>query len=85
MSLLAPLRRRRADPAARSGLAGSGPAGSRPAGSRPAGSGVLRSVRLFRLFLAEQADPETFYATLAEDAVRQVAEHGELEGRTVVD
>ena len=48
-------------------------------------SGLLRSVRLFRLFLAEQSDPETFYASLAEDAVRQVAEHGELGGRTVVD
>jgi SAM-dependent methyltransferase len=50
-----------------------------------ASSGLLRSVRLFRLFLAEQADPETFYASLAEDAVQQVAEHGELGGRTVVD
>ena len=48
-------------------------------------SGLLRSVRLFRLFLAEQAEPEKFYAGLAEDAVRQVAEHGELSGRTVVD
>jgi SAM-dependent methyltransferase len=65
MSLLAPIRRPRADQAARSGL--------------------LRSVRLFRLFLAEQSDPETFYASLAEDAVGQVAEHGELDGRTVVD
>jgi len=71
MSLLAPIRRHRADPAARSGL--------------------LRSVRLFRLFLGERADPETFYASLAEDAVRQVAEysglagHDGLAGRTVVD
>jgi SAM-dependent methyltransferase len=48
-------------------------------------SGLLRSVRLFRLFLAEQTDPETFYASLAEDAVRQVAEHGGLDHRTVVD
>jgi SAM-dependent methyltransferase len=64
MSLLA-LIRRRADPAARSGL--------------------LRSVRLFRLFLAEQTDPDAFYATLAEDAVRQVAEHAGLDNRTVVD
>jgi len=65
MSLLAPIRRHRVDPAA--------------------SSGVLRSVRLFRLFLAEQADPEKFYTSLAEDAVRQVAGHGELGGRTVVD
>ena len=48
-------------------------------------SGLLRSVRLFRLFLAEQSDPEKFYASLAEDAVQQVAEHAELGGRTVVD
>jgi SAM-dependent methyltransferase len=65
MGLIAPIRRRRVDPAARSGL--------------------LRSVRLFRLFLAEQTDPDAFYASLAEDAVRQVAEHGALGGRTVVD
>ena len=65
MSLLAPIRRPRADPAAHSGL--------------------LRSARLFRLFLAEQTDPEAFYASLAEDAVRQVAAHGALDGRTVVD
>ena len=65
MSLLAPIRRRRVDQAARSGL--------------------LRSVRLFRLFLGEQTDPEAFYASLAEDAVRQVAEHCELGGRMVVD
>jgi SAM-dependent methyltransferase len=65
MSLLAPIRRRRVDQAAASGL--------------------LRSARLFRLFLAEQTDPETFYTSLAEDAVRQVAEHCELGGRMVVD
>jgi len=49
------------------------------------GSGLRRSVRLFRLFLAEQTEPDTFYAALAEDAVRQVAEHAELDGRMVVD
>ena len=65
MSLLAPIRRHRAD--------------------QTASSGLLRSVRLFRLFLAEQSDPETFYTSLAEDAVLQVAEHGTLGGRTVVD
>jgi len=52
---------------------------------RAASSGLRRSVRLFRLFLTEQSDPEAFYASLAEDAVRQVAEHGDLGGRTVVD
>ena len=40
--------------------------------------GLRRSVRLFRLFLAEQSDPEKFYSSLAEDAVQQVAEHAEL-------
>ncbi len=48
-------------------------------------SGVRRSVKLFRLFLAEQSDPDAFYATLAEDAVGQVAEYAGLDGRTVVD
>jgi SAM-dependent methyltransferase len=48
-------------------------------------SGLFRSGRLFRLFLAEQTDPEKFYASLAEDAVQEVAEHCELAGRTVVD
>ena len=48
-------------------------------------SGVRRSVRLFRLFLSEQSDPEGFYAALADDAVEQVAEYGALDGRTVVD
>ena len=43
-------------------------------------SGLLRSVRLFRLFMAEQTDPEKFYASLATDSVRQVAEHAELGG-----
>jgi len=57
----------------------------RPRADRTASSGLLRSVRLFRLFLAEQSDPETFYTSLAEDAVRQVADHDMLAGRTVVD
>jgi SAM-dependent methyltransferase len=52
---------------------------------RAASSGLRRSVRLFRLFLVEQSDPEAFYAALAEDAVRQVASHTDLAGRTVVD
>jgi SAM-dependent methyltransferase len=48
-------------------------------------SGLIRSVRLFRLFLAEQAEPEKFYASIAEDAVQQVARHCDLDGRTVLD
>jgi SAM-dependent methyltransferase len=56
-----------------------------PFRSRVADCGVMRSVRLFRLFRGEQADPEAFYAGLAEDAVRQVASHIDLAARTVVD
>jgi SAM-dependent methyltransferase len=52
---------------------------------RAASSGLRRSVRLFRLFLAEQSDPEAFYASLASDAVDQLAPHIDLAGRTVVD
>jgi SAM-dependent methyltransferase len=48
-------------------------------------AGLVRSVRLFRLFLAEQDDPEKFYASLAADAVQQVAGYTELAGRTIVD
>jgi SAM-dependent methyltransferase len=53
--------------------------------SQGTGSGLRRSIRLFRLFRLEQTDPDLFYRSLAEDAVRQVAEHSELAGRTVVD
>jgi SAM-dependent methyltransferase len=71
MSLLSPIRRHRADKATRSGVRASG--------------GLVRSFRLFRLFLVEQTEPERFYASLAEDAIQQVAEYCELSGRTVVD
>jgi SAM-dependent methyltransferase len=47
--------------------------------------GLLRSVRLFRLFRREQADPETFYSALAEDTVCQIEDYCDLAGRTVVD
>jgi SAM-dependent methyltransferase len=46
---------------------------------------MFRSARLFRLFLAEQSDPDRFYTALAQDAVRQVEEHCALAGRTVLD
>ena len=49
------------------------------------GSGLRRSVRLLKLFRLEQTDPERFYASLAEDAVRQVAEYQDPGGLTVVD
>src|SRR5437764_10509249 len=75
MSLLAPNRRRRVDKHRV----------DQHRVDRATRSGLLRSVRLFRLFMAEQTDPETFYSSLAEDAVQQVAGHCELDGRTVVD
>ncbi|MFD8494808.1 class I SAM-dependent methyltransferase [Amycolatopsis sp. NPDC059657] len=40
---------------------------------------------LFRSFLTEQTDPDGFYRTLAEDSVRQLADHTPLSGRTIVD
>jgi SAM-dependent methyltransferase len=46
---------------------------------------MFRSIRLFRLFLAEQTDPESFYAALARDAISQVEEHASLAGRTALD
>jgi SAM-dependent methyltransferase len=46
---------------------------------------VHRSVRLFRLFLQEQSDPELFYRELAADSVGQVALFTSLAGRTVLD
>jgi SAM-dependent methyltransferase len=52
---------------------------------RARSGGLLRSARLFRLFLDEQADPERFYAGLAEDAVRQLEDYGDVAGRTIVD
>jgi SAM-dependent methyltransferase len=47
--------------------------------------GLGRSIRLVRQFRSEQADPAHYYATVAEDAVAQVAEYAELCGRTVLD
>src|ERR1700733_6213919 len=46
---------------------------------------MFRSARLFRLFLAEQSDPDRFYTALAHDAVAQLEEHGPLAGQTVLD
>jgi SAM-dependent methyltransferase len=46
---------------------------------------MLRSVRLFRLFLSEQSDPDRFYSALARDAVNQVARYADVAGRTVLD
>jgi SAM-dependent methyltransferase len=55
-----------------------------PAGGRPT-RGLRRSIRLFRLFLKEQTEPDLFYASLASDAADQLAAYTELAGRTVVD
>jgi SAM-dependent methyltransferase len=46
---------------------------------------VRRIIRLFRLFLVEQSDPERFYTALAADSVSQVAEFTRLADRVVVD
>jgi len=61
-------------------------AGHPPAAAAPRRRrGLARSVHLFRLFLKEQTDPESFYAGLAEDTVGQLADYCDLRGRTVVD
>jgi SAM-dependent methyltransferase len=46
---------------------------------------LVRSIRLFRLFLAEQSEPELFYSELAADSVTQVARYADLAGRMVLD
>lgn len=48
-------------------------------------TGLGRSVRLFRLFLREQADPALFYGAVARDAVDQLAAYGDVAGKTVID
>lgn len=44
-----------------------------------------RTARLFRLFLREQSEPESFYRELAADSVTQLARYAGLRGRLVVD
>jgi SAM-dependent methyltransferase len=46
---------------------------------------MLRSVRLFRLFLSEQSDPDGFYTALAADAATQIEEFTAVDGTTVLD
>jgi SAM-dependent methyltransferase len=46
---------------------------------------MLRSVRLFRLFLSEQQDPDRFYMALASDTANQLADHVTVADRTVLD
>ena len=90
MSLLPPLDRRDSDRAGPRKIAAADPLPEFPAGpsaGRPGrrDRGLARSVRLFRLFLREQTDPDSFYHDLAQDAVRQVADYCDIRGRTVVD
>jgi SAM-dependent methyltransferase len=54
----------------------------RPAAARAT---VHRSVRLFRLFLSEQSEPNRFYAALASDSVAQLSNYVELRGASVLD
>lgn len=51
----------------------------------PHRANLRRSVTLFRAFLTEQTDPDGFYSVLAEDSVRQLAQHTPLAGRTILD
>ncbi len=46
---------------------------------------MMRSVRLFRLFLTEQSDPDGFYTALAKDAASQLERFAPIAGRTVLD
>src|SRR5260370_7027074 len=53
-------------------------------GTRRASTGLVRSIRLFRLFLLEQTEPEVFYSGLAADSADPVARHTELARPTVI-
>lgn len=46
---------------------------------------LARSVRLFRAFRTEQANPSAFYATLATDTVSQLSQYTDLNGALVAD
>ncbi len=46
---------------------------------------MMRSARLFRLFLREQSDPDTFYSALASDAADQLARYTAVRDRIVLD
>ena len=52
---------------------------------RRSADGLARSVRLFRAFRSEQTDPDGFYGLLADDTVRLIRQHCDLDGRTVAD
>jgi SAM-dependent methyltransferase len=46
---------------------------------------LRRSIRLFRLFLVEQTDPDAFYWAFADDSVTALGEYVNLSGRIVLD
>ena len=46
---------------------------------------LTRSVRLFRAFRTEQADPAGYYAVLARDTARQLGQYMDLDGLVVAD
>jgi len=46
---------------------------------------LSRSGRLFRLFLSEQTDPDSFYTALAADSVDQLSRYVELRDITLLD
>jgi SAM-dependent methyltransferase len=52
---------------------------------RASGATLARSVRLFRLFLREQSDPDLFYSAFAADSVAVLEGLVHLRGRTVLD
>ncbi|UQX87130.1 class I SAM-dependent methyltransferase [Jatrophihabitans telluris] len=53
-----------------------------PPSSRP---DLGRSIRLFRLFLVEQSEPDRFYTALAEDSVDQLRRYVPLASATLLD
>lgn len=46
---------------------------------------LARSARLLRSFRAEAADPSRYYSGLARDAIAQLGQYADLNGRVVVD
>jgi SAM-dependent methyltransferase len=46
---------------------------------------VNRTLRLFRLFLKEQSEPEAFYRELAADSADQVGRYADVTGKRVMD
>ena len=48
-------------------------------------TGVARSVELFRLFRAEQTDPDAFYTFLAADTIVELLRHTDLRGARAID